>query len=207
MNAAEVASLCALVKASGSGQVFNEHTVLAWTKILGDVDAQTAVDAVVRLKQAPGRFPTISTEDIFGMIRTMASEQTGREVDRSARVVPNVDPDRVGAYLAEHKAIVSAISSGDFPHEEYAEGGWTMTGAMPLRAAGELESAEQWSGESPRAIDAAVMARIFRRPPRATRDNFLNPIPVEPHAPREASTEAVVVSESQVGIPEAPEVS
>ena len=186
MTPEHVASLCAFIEAAGGGRIFNEYTVRAWTSILsGDVDYTEATAAVVRLKQTPGRFPTVSTEDIFGMLRTMARERTALDVAGVDQVIPNVDPDDPRAYAAEHRAIIAAVARGDFPHGAYLDGGWTMTGAPPLRAAGELAAAAQWAGQAPRAIDAAAMGEVFRRPPRPTRDNYVNAIEVAPHMLRE----------------------
>jgi hypothetical protein len=50
------------------------------------------------------------------------------------RVVPNVDPDDVEAWLAERRALIAAVAAGTVDPDAYARSGRTLTGAPAVAA-------------------------------------------------------------------------
>lgn len=193
MNPEEAAKLCVLV-ASACDTAVEPNVQLAWSMIFADTDYAAAREAVIRLKRVPAgreKFMKITTESIFDMIRTIARERTGHDVDRAEHVIPNVSPDSPREYAAELRIITSLIAEGKFDYDAYDVGGYSFVGAAPMRPKGVSASGRQWSGEAPNALTASAISQILARPPRPTRGDYTNP--VRPDRVAVTATGAVVV--------------
>ncbi|WP_285600034.1 hypothetical protein [Kineosporia sp. NBRC 101731] len=113
----------------------DEETPKFWAVPLGDIELREALDAAGSLIRQQ---PYIGVHDICAEVERMRQERAADNLP-----APNVDPDDVVAYLAEQRALAAADVNGRLDREAYEAGGFTLTGAAPWVAAGELRQHRQ----------------------------------------------------------------
>lgn len=135
MNLLEATKLCRIIASLIPSQKFDDETPAMWSVPLADMplaDAQAAVRRLVKVQRY------IGVADLYSEVSAIRQQRLSD--DKTDTIVPNVDPDDAEAYRAELAAIRVAIGSGAFDPDQYAAGGMTLSGAVPMRALGDLDT-------------------------------------------------------------------
>lgn len=156
MNISETARICRAIASMKPAQRFDDETPAFWQLALADVRYEDARDAVVGLARNRG---FIGTDDIVTEVRRIRTERT----KAADRILPDVDPDDVHAWLAARRAGVTALADGRTDPPPAIEGQQDSR----LRAA---------------------LPSMFRRPPRALPADYGDrPRPKAIEAPRDVA--------------------
>lgn len=136
MDIRETTKICKAIASIKPAQKFEEETAAIWQAVLADVRYEDARQAIINIA---GRNPWIGADDIITEVKAIRRER----LEHADRVLPDVDPDDVTAWLAARRAGIRALADGAPP---------------PAAAAGELDG----------RVRAAIPG-VFRRPPRILR--------------------------------------
>lgn len=154
MNAEETTRLIEVIESLCPAQQFADETAALWSVALARVPL---ADAVAVAPQVAGRKPFIDLNDIVQGTRALRRDR----LERLGKVTPNVDPADARAWAAELRALTAGVGDGTVDPDHYDGGGYTLTGAKPMRT--RAAAVEAFPGKV-KAIAASV-ERSLPRPP------------------------------------------
>lgn len=105
MDIAETTRLCRAIAAIKPAQHFDVETPALWALILADIRYEDARQAVINLA---GKTRFIDPADLIAEVKAIRRER----LEHSDRILPDVGPDDVGAWLAARREGVRALADG-----------------------------------------------------------------------------------------------
>lgn len=106
MNVTQTTRLCRAIAALAPAQKFDDETPAIWSVVLAGVRYEDAREAVVAIAQ---RQAFIAPADVIAEVRRIRRNRLAS----ADRMLPDVDPDDVPAWLAARRGQLAALADGD----------------------------------------------------------------------------------------------